>query len=187
MAHQALSPPAEYDMGFWIVAGEKMHREINKQVQSALHGLGFRSTQTGFVRNSEFSSVILNVQPSSHGQDYFFNWGVFIHQLAKGGVATTTSTKLKHYDCHISMRLESFLSEYAKPLEAFAFFHQLGAPEKANSLAALHTALTSPEFKDKCEKCLAEAGIRALHRSDAFRHSLILKEARAFLEVRREK
>jgi hypothetical protein len=160
-----------------------MYRETTKRVQNALHRIGFRRTLPGQVRHSAFSSVILNVQKSSHGEDYFFNWAVFIHQLARGDISAPP-TKLRHHDWHINMRLEQFLPEHSDPIERFAFFSRLSTNEKEHSLAAIDAALDSKEFKARVEKSLTESGIIELYKAQAFLHSLILKDARAFLETR---
>src|SRR6266851_1946485 len=104
-----------------FVSEVTVHKEIYQRMQEALSPLGFSSHSGDFCRSTKFSTVIVNVQKSSHGEDFLFSLGINFEDILP-----SRSTPLKYNQCHINIRVERILPEFRNEIAEFGVLSRQG-------------------------------------------------------------
>jgi hypothetical protein len=85
----------------------KTENPVKVGIESAMKGLPFRRKSTTWYHESEEAVVVLNVQKSNFGEQYYINLGA----LVKGLGSTREGIPPRENECHLRLRIESLVPE----------------------------------------------------------------------------
>jgi len=145
-------------------------------VGTLLLRLGFKGNDGDYRKVNQISVLVINIQKSSFGDDFFFNLGVFFRSLSG-----CDEKKVKHNQCHINMRLEHLLLEWQDDILFFGLLSEENENDEGALIHKIDNVFNSNELIERCDQLMTLSGARELYRSGILSGGLLHKDVRRLL------
>ena len=151
----------------------KTDNPIKLAIEAALKGAQFQRKSSTWYRDMEEAVVIVDVQKSNFGEQYYVNLGILVKELGQ----IRDKLPPKENECHIRLRLESLTHEeeqYVQEVVLRLDNTSLGPKERQQRVHDLIAEVALPFLL----QCGTRAGIREAERRGQLRDALVHKAVR---------
>lgn len=153
----------------------KTESPIKLGINSVLLSEGFQHKLGTWYRDQEESILVVNLQKSNFGEQYYINLGV----LLKGPQAATVRLPPKEHECHVRLRVEA-----ATPAEEQALTALLNLEDRSIDAADRERrvrALMADQALPFLLQCGTRAGLQEAHRDGKLKSAQVHKAVREAL------
>jgi Domain of unknown function (DUF4304) len=151
----------------------KTENPVKIGIESAMKGLPFRRKSTTWYHESEEAVVVLNVQKSNFGEQYYINLGA----LVKGLGSTREGIPPRENECHLRLRIESLVPEKQELIQRIMLNLEddtVSSAEREQSVCRLVAEVAIPFLL----QCTTREGIRAAFQQGRLTSAFIHKRLR---------
>ncbi|WP_437951512.1 DUF4304 domain-containing protein [Sorangium sp. So ce296] len=154
----------------------KTENPIKLATDAALMDAHFSRKHGTWYRNTEETVLVVDVQPSNFGQQYYINLGIFVKWISQ----KPTRLPPKENECHVRLRLESLVPEAEGQVRQVLLNLEnksIGSIERQQRIRELITDTAIPFLS----QCSTRTGIREANRNGRLDLAIVHKNVRELL------